>query len=46
MTIFAQNNKKMHRNEAAIIINCVALAKQGGYRIGSVCLSICVWSPA
>ena len=35
----------MHRNEAAIIINRVALAKQEGNGIGSVCLSICVRSP-
>ncbi len=37
MTIFAQKNKTMHRNEAAIIINHVALAKQGDNGIGSVC---------
>ena len=46
MTIFAQNNKTMHRNEAAIIISLVALAKQGDNVIGGVCLSICMHSHA
>ena len=30
----------MHRNEAAIIIISIALAKQGDNGIGSVCLSV------
>ncbi len=46
MTIFAQNNNTMHRNEVAIIIISIALAKQGYNGIGSVCQSIGVRSPA